>query len=383
MSVEIDKIRIGTADRVLNVTDVYVKQGNGLNGWLFGGGMALMFGVVTVMYVLMHGFISTSEAQIASLIDEVGTLNQENDSLSGQVESQAAVLKFMAQDFSSFEKGNGVENASFGEFEQMLDEIAGDDVQLASAPMEDDTFDVLILGTNGAHTDTIMVASVYEPEKKISLFSIPRDLYINGRRINEYYHYYGISQLEKMVGAVTGLAIDNYVQIDLQAFIDTVNAIGGMDVYVDKAITDSYYPNANGGYMTYSIEPGNYHMDGETALKYARSRKSTSDFDRAARQQEIVSAVRTKLLQMDTVMNMKTLTALFKTAMENVETDLEIFDVVSYYYDYGNYTFQTGFVLSNGNYLFSKLSDESGAYMLLPNGGNFEQIKNVISELVH
>ncbi|EKD93554.1 MAG: hypothetical protein ACD_28C00119G0001, partial [uncultured bacterium] len=55
----------------------------------------------------------------------------------------------------------------------------------------DETFDILVLGTNGAHTDSIMVASINEEKEKVSLFSIPRDLYINGRRINAYYTYYG------------------------------------------------------------------------------------------------------------------------------------------------------------------------------------------------
>lgn len=384
MHLAIDEVRIGTANRALDVADVYVRQGGGIGNWVVGASMALTFGVVTLMYFLMQGFVATSEAQIASLIDEVGTLNQENYELSEQLDSQATVLKFIAQDFSVLEKTLAVSEGEFGDFEEMLLEITSDqDVQLASAPMEDDTFDVLILGNNGAHTDTIMVASVYESEKKITLFSIPRDLYVNGRRINEYYHYYGVEQMKKMVGAVTGLAIDNYIQVDLQAFIDTVDAVGGIDVYVDEAITDYYYPNATGGYETYSIEVGHYHMDGGTALQYARSRKSTSDFDRAERQQKILNALRTKLLQMDTIMDMKTLTSLMKTALENVNTDLEIFDIVSYYYDYGNYDLHTGFVLSNGNYLYSTVSKTSGAYMLLPNGGNFEEIKNVISELVH
>jgi LCP family protein required for cell wall assembly len=385
MHLAIDEVRVGTAQKALMVSDIYVKPQGGVASWMVGMSMALTFGVVTLMYFLMQGFISTSEAQIASLIEEVGTLNQENLELSEQIDSQATVLKFIAQDFSILEKSLAIADGDLGGFEEMMLEIVdgNESVQLASAPTEDDTFDVLILGNNGSHTDTIMVASVYEPEKKVTLFSIPRDLYVNGRRINEYYHYYGVEQMKKMVGAVTGLAIDNYIQVDLQAFIDTVDAVGGIDVYVDEAITDYYYPNATGGYETYSIEVGHYHMDGGTALKYARSRKSTSDFDRAERQQKILHAVRTKLLQMDTIMDMKTLTGLLKTTLENVNTDLEIFDIVSCYYDYGNYDLHTGFVLSNGNYLYSTLSAVSGAYMLLPNGGNFEEIKNVISELVH
>jgi LCP family protein required for cell wall assembly len=211
---------------------------------------------------------------------------------------------------------------------------------------------------------------------------VPRDLYINGRRINEYYHSYGVDTLERMVESVTGLTIDHYVQVDLQGFVEVVDLLGGLDIYVDENIYDGLYPNGKGGYDAYSITVGQYHMDGTEALKYARSRKSTSDFDRAARQQKIIAALRTKITQMDGVMEMKDLTSIFQTGITYTNTDLNLLDIVSNYYDYQDYDLSTGFVLTSSNYLYSMIN-ESGAYILLPKTGNYDEIHQVISQLVN
>mgnify|MGYP001610997180 FL=1 len=257
--------------------------------------------------------------------------------------------------------------------------LAGDTPAVAA---EDSTFDILVLGTNGSHTDTIIVASINEEKNKISLFSIPRDLYINGRRINEYYTYYGVDQLGRMVSSVTGLEMDHYVQVDLNGFVEIVDLLGGLDVYVSEALYDGLYPNGKGGYSAYSVEVGQHHFTGEEALRYARSRKSTSDFDRAERQQTILAALRSKVVQLDSVMEMKGLTKLFQTAIQNTTTDIDLLDLVGYYYDYQNYDLNTGFVLNSGNYLTS-LINESGAYILIPRDGDFSEIHQVISELVN
>ena len=185
-----------------------------------------------------------------------------------------------------------------------------------------------------------------------------------------------------MLKSVTGLTIDKYVQVNLDGFKEVVDILGGLDIYVDQAIYDGYYPNGLGGYDPYSIDKGHYHMSGDEALKYARSRYSTSDFDRAERQQKILYAIRIKLLQLNSIMDMKELAQLLQAAVTYVETNVSLLDAVSYYYDYRNFDFNSGFVLSNGNYLYSQ-TNENGAYMLLPSAGNFGEIQSAISELVN
>ncbi len=357
---------------------------------ILGLGGGLMLFAFFFMSQSVRGDIDTNEQQIESLIDEVGSLSQSNFNLQQQVTTQDAVLKSIADDFtglgSAIEGGDNAEIATlFTNILQKFSEshdtsVLSTDVSLSES--SDSTYDVLILGTNGSLTDTIMVASINDAKQKISLFSVPRDLYINGRKINGYYNAYGVDTLERMVESVTGLTIDNYVQVDLAGFVEVVDLLGGLDIYVDKAIYDGLYPNNKGGYDPFSIEVGQYHMSGTEALKYARSRESTSDFDRAARQQKILAALRTKLMQLDTVMEMKELTVLFQTGMSRTTTDLTILDIVSYYYDYQDYDLSTGFVLTSSNYLYSMIN-ESGAYILLPKTGNYDEIHQVISDLVN
>ncbi len=328
---------------------------------------------------------SHRNAQINTLVDEIGTISQKNFVLEQQVQSQEAVLQSFENDFSQLIEGLKKLNGGTTMFEDLFGDLEEAKLGLTlssetdlTAP-EDSTFDVLILGTNGAHTDTIMVASVNEEDKKISLFSIPRDLYVNGRRINEYYTYYGVDQLERMVEVVTGKKMEKYVEVNLDGFVAVVDLLGGVDVYVEKAIKDSTYPNKKGGYTPYSIEVGNYHMTGEEALKYARSRHSSSDFDRAARQQKILTAVRGRLEEMSGDYDMKELAELFKTAMTSVRTDVALLDLMSYYYDYKSYDLRSGLVLSTSNYLYS-LINESGAYILLPKTGNYKEIQEAIAK---
>lgn len=87
-------------------------------------------------------------------------------------------------------------------------------------------------------------------------------------------------------------------------------------------------------------------------------------------------------MQLDTVMQMKDLTGLFQTGLTYTKTDLNLLDIVGDYYDYQDYDLSTGFVLTSSNYLYSMIN-EGGAYILLPKTGNYDQIHQVISDLVN
>ena len=360
---------------------------SGMAGYISMAVMFLGFGILNLSFQLS---LSENDEKIAALIDEVGSLSQANFVLSEQVISQEGVLQSIEKDFSHLDEAVSTGDTSV--MQQALQNILGKLSEVGDAAVNlsedllgvsnDETFDILVLGTNGAHTDSIMVASINEEKEKISLFSIPRDLYINGRRINAYYTYYGVDQLERMVESVTGLEMDKYVQVDLAGFTEIVDILGGLDIYVSEDIYDSLYPNGKGGYLTYSISKGLHQMDGTEALRYARSRESTSDFDRSERQQTVMTAVRNKLMELDGLMDIKQLTAIFQTVMEYTATNMDLLDIVGYYYDYKDYDLNTGFGLTSGNYLYSVIN-ESGAYVLLPKTGNFEEIQGVISDLVN
>lgn len=202
----------------------------------------------------------------------------------------------------------------------------------------------LLLGTGGgAHegadlTDTIMVASLNEKDKLVTIISVPRDLYVKDSlvgdsRINETYFnsklYYdddegkALEYTKKKVEEVTGVKIQYFAKVDFQGFKDLIDALGGIDIYVTEAIYDTSYPKGETGLTeVFEIQKGLQHMDGETALKYARSRKTTSDFDRANRQQEIIYAIKEKALKTQTLLNGKKIEKLMDALKENIETNV-------------------------------------------------------------
>lgn len=192
----------------------------------------------------------------------------------------------------------------------------------------------LILGLGGPKnepsglTDTIIFASLDLTGKDLLLVSIPRDIWVPDieAKINSAYFYgnnqegLGLEWTRKYMSDVMGQPINYEIVVAFDNFRDFINLIGGVDVNVDKAFTDEKYPiygkedDLCGGdpetrcrYQAISFQTGLQHMDGNLALKFARSRHAQgeegSDFSRSQRQQKIISAVRSKILSFDFLSN--------------------------------------------------------------------------------
>ena len=177
---------------------------------------------------------------------------------------------------------------------------------------------VLLLGNPGVAddvdgpflTDTMMVASYGLEDKTLHLFSIPRDLQVDvsGYGLTKVNAVYEIGESKfsdgpgttlSTVGSLLGLTIPYYVKVDFDGFKQIVDELGGVTVEVKKDLLDPYYPTVNKGYETLDIKAGVYTMDGDMSLKYVRSRQTTSDFDRAKRQQQVLVALRNKALDLE------------------------------------------------------------------------------------
>jgi anionic cell wall polymer biosynthesis LytR-Cps2A-Psr (LCP) family protein len=122
-----------------------------------------------------------------------------------------------------------------------------------------------------------------------------------------------------------GVPVHHYVRVDFEGFRAVVDAVGGIDVVVEEPIVDNAYPTEDYGTMRIEIPAGPQHMDGETALRYARSRHGSSDFDRAKRQQQILTALARRLLAPEV---WPELPAVYRVMMDNVDTDLTIDDLL-------------------------------------------------------
>jgi LCP family protein required for cell wall assembly len=174
--------------------------------------------------------------------------------------------------------------------------------------------DLLILGVDArpgerylTRTDSIMLLNVSPADLSVTVLSIPRDVFIEvpgygEQRINTI-NVLGEQEAEgsgpDLVRASLyesfGVDVDSYVRIDFQGFAALVDAVGGVDIDIPKLIIDYEYPTIDGGTMTVRFDPGREHMDGERALQYARTRHQDGDYQRAARQQQVMAAIVKKL----------------------------------------------------------------------------------------
>jgi LCP family protein required for cell wall assembly len=175
--------------------------------------------------------------------------------------------------------------------------------------------DILILGVDArpgegyvTRTDSIMIAGVQPRAFRVNLLSIPRDLFVDTpgfgvQRVNTInvlgemeYPGGGIDLLRGALAQSFGITPERYIRLNFEAFVSVVDAVGGVDIEVGRRIVDSNYPTGDGGVQTVVFEPGWQHMDGQTALVYARTRYSDDDYFRAGRQQQVIDAVMRKLV---------------------------------------------------------------------------------------
>lgn len=158
-------------------------------------------------------------------------------------------------------------------------------------------------------TDTMMLASIDPQNDSLGVLSIPRDLYVEVpgiqhlQRVNTpmligELRQPGTGPLLAMqtVEYNLGMRVHDYLAVDFGSFVRLVNAVGGIEIDVPESIRDPFYPDMNYGYSPFYISAGMQKLDGETALRYARTRHGDNDFQRAERQQAVLYAIRDKLL---------------------------------------------------------------------------------------
>lgn len=203
---------------------------------------------------------------------------------------------------------------------------------------------VLLLGTDlrpgeadAPRTDTIILATFDPQRQSVGLLSLPRDLWVPvpemgyDAKINtvygigeEYAYAGGGPQLTKdTVSSFVGQPVQYYARINFQGFVELIDLIGGVDVAVPFAIYDDAYPTDDYLTTTFYLEAGIQHLDGETTLKYVRTRRVDDDYGRAERQQAVIRAVLDKVLRADMLPTLlPKLPRLLYTMRSSIETDI-------------------------------------------------------------
>lgn len=214
---------------------------------------------------------------------------------------------------------------------------------------------ILILGKSGAGydapdlTDVVILASVSQEEPEINLISLPRDIWIPSIRAKLNSAYYwgnqkqeggGLILAKSIVEEIVGVPVHYALIVDFSGFMKVVDVMGGIEIDVERGFRDKKYPIAGsendecGGdptfacrYETVEFEKGTQKMDGERALKFVRSRNSLgdegNDLARAARQQLVLSAIKSKLLDKSTILSPKKISGVWSVVKSSVETDID------------------------------------------------------------
>jgi anionic cell wall polymer biosynthesis LytR-Cps2A-Psr (LCP) family protein len=241
-----------------------------------------------------------------------------------------------------------------------------------SLKQTDNRINILLLGIGGGShegpnlTDTIILASLDPKNNKVTLVSIPRDLWFPdiNQKINTAYQIGlskggGLTLAEAAVQKLTGQNVDYGVRLDFSGFVKAVDIIGGLDINVDNTFDDYWYPisgkeDDSCGYSSADIQAftatvsaetdiqqkfacrykhlhfdkGLTHMDGETALEFVRSRHATqaieaSDFARSKRQEKVIQAFKSKVLSAETLINPGKIIGLYNALQSSIDTDIK------------------------------------------------------------
>jgi LCP family protein required for cell wall assembly len=213
---------------------------------------------------------------------------------------------------------------------------------------------ILLIGSDeqrgGHNTDTLITVSVDPVTKQVAMFSLPRDTVDvpvppgpaqrvwgrdYGQKINSFWaqnrrrsdlwpgndRTRGYTALKSILGELYDLKIRYFVEVNFNGFKKVVDAVGGVTINVQVPVSDDAFPGIKGRSQRLYIPSGLQHMDGEQALRYARSRHTSTDFDRSARQQRVLLSLRQQADPQTLIPKLPALVAALKSA---VRTDIPV-----------------------------------------------------------
>lgn len=276
----------------------------------------------------------------------------------------------------------------------------------------------LLLGEGGAGhegpdlTDTIMFGSV--SRKGTVLVSLPRDLWYQPwqTKINTLYFYGqekgdGLKWTKEIASEITGQKIDRVVLIDFAVFKDLVDLVGGVDVEIDKTFDDYRYPVSGKEkdpcdgdkeykcrYEHLHFDAGIQRLDGETALKYVRSRYAEgdegTDTARALRQQKVVAALKAKLTSpqiMFSLDKLKSLRVIFETRVKSDLTEDDYFNLGRIFLGPSSRKMESfvvdGWQTGEDGLVYHPQTHPSGQWVLLPSNDSWERIHQFVNCLIY
>lgn len=264
-------------------------------------------------------------------------------------------------------------------------------------------------GSNGVLTDTMIVISIKSKDKKAIMLSIPRDLWVRlgdntYGKVNSAYGIGGIDLATETVSNVLGVEMHYWAVVDFNGFREAVDILGGIDVFVEKSFDDYRFPRE--GYEDVWPESERWEhihydegwqlMDGETALKFARSRHALgsegTDFARAKRQQKVLLAAKEKALSISTLVNPIKIKELMSTFGSSVSTNIGVSEAQAFYESALKIDSES--IISKvidrdsneeAGFLYTPKDKEpyGGAWVVVPKAGDFSEIQIYVQKLLY
>lgn len=268
---------------------------------------------------------------------------------------------------------------------------------------QDDRINILLLGIGGeGHegpllSDTMILASYQPSTNKLAMLSIPRDLLVEtkdfGRRkinnvhaLAEVKNGNGSQAAAQTISQIFNIPIHYYIRIDFKIFQRLVDDLGGVDINIDRSFTDYNYPAPNYAFQTITFKSGLQHLNGQQALKYSRSRHGNnnegSDFARSRRQQKLISALIKQIVSLDTLLNPKKINNLLSAYLENVQTNVELWEIWALRSKINNFNekiINQVLDTSPDNYLYE--DTVNGAYVLQPKAGDWSDLQYLAANI--
>ncbi|MFH1129152.1 MAG: LCP family protein [Patescibacteria group bacterium] len=272
--------------------------------------------------------------------------------------------------------------------------------QTTLSQLKKDRINFLFLGIPGEGnsapqlTDTILIINSSPKGENPIAISIPRDLLVKYpeknyyTKINALYKYGGIEIIKTKIKEITDLDINYYLVLDLSGVKQIIDKLDGIDVEIEEDIYDPKFPAEYNSYETFSLQKGVQHLNGETALKYIRTRNQVNgDFSRIEHQQQVISAIKDKALKLNVLWNFPTILGLWNDLKQNAETNIGLIDIkyvlkLIKKTDLSKIQFNTiapPLVISDTKNLSGEI-----ASVVIPKNGieNYQEIKNYINNLL-
>lgn len=255
----------------------------------------------------------------------------------------------------------------------------------------------VVIGSHENNADTIILVHADGLSGEVTLIAIPRDLYYQENKINDFYRSHGGEKFIDVLSDITGFSIEGYIAVDMYAFIDLINILGGIDITLEADLIDpTYMVRDNGEWSTLYYKKGTHHLNGIESLRIARSRHTSSDFGRTSRQQLVIKGIKDKMSSLD-ITDIGTILELFRTLENYLDTNISSMEMLSLFLKYKDSDLNRKQGLSTFNVLYNtytniyNLEDKSkqyeegfyrGYWILLPQKNDWNVIKWYIRSLI-